>query len=61
MPIGGMQNRSRRIPRPSRSSWIQARQLSATDNAPGLSRHLFSMGMRARERPTSIPSTGASP
>ena len=31
----------------------------ATDNVPGLSRYLFSMGVQARERPTSIPSTGA--
>lgn len=34
MPIGGMQNRLRRIPRPSRSSWTQARQLSGSASWP---------------------------
>jgi len=36
MPIGGMQNRLRRIPRPSRSSWTQARQLSGDRQRSGL-------------------------
>jgi hypothetical protein len=62
MPIGGMQNtvdgesHGRRVRLGHRRG-----NFLATDNAPGLSRHLILDGVRARERPTSIPSTGASP
>jgi hypothetical protein len=51
MPIGGMQNRLRRIPRPSRRLGHRRGNFQATDNVPGLSRNPFSMGVQARERP----------